>query len=76
MHGSPEESILIDRQSTPQPKVNASPLLRQSSIGAKQVQISCISEAQALDWRSPTSIHSAFYFLVRTASLPPACRVF
>lgn len=39
MHGSPEESILIDRQSTPQQKVNASPLLRQSSIGAKQVRI-------------------------------------
>ena len=40
MHGSPEESILIDRQSTPQPKSGASPLLRQSSIGAKQVQLS------------------------------------
>ena len=37
MHGSPEESILIDRQSTPQQNKNASPLLRQSSIGAKQV---------------------------------------
>ncbi|CAL5228886.1 g12101 [Coccomyxa viridis] len=40
VHGSPEESILIDRQSTPQQKVNASPLLRQSSIGAKQGRMS------------------------------------
>ena len=57
MHGFPEESILIDRQSTPQPKINASPLLRQSSIGAKQVQFSCISNRQVPEQQP--SIHSA-----------------
>ena len=52
MHGSSEESILIDRQSTPQPKMNASPLQRQSSTGGtKQVLNSSLS-----DWQCGTGV--------------------